>query len=123
MIELTEDGEEDVDAQIGTAATLKEDAQRREEDGKDDLADIAVISYISYRVFDELSFCSPSRRMAWRSKIELDRTQRADDVMGRQSFRSTTIDSLQRQQRREEDAYLAVKGMMKELVVRRRKLV
>lgn len=39
---LTEDSEEDVDEEISTAATLEEDTQRGEDDGKDDLADIAV---------------------------------------------------------------------------------
>lgn len=39
---VTEDGEQDVDQKITTAATLEEDTQRWEEDGKDDLADIAV---------------------------------------------------------------------------------
>jgi hypothetical protein len=39
--EVTEDSEEDVDEEISTAATLEEDTQRGEDDGKDDLADIA----------------------------------------------------------------------------------
>ena len=34
-------GQEDVDEEIGTAATLEEDTQRRQEDGKQDLADVA----------------------------------------------------------------------------------
>jgi len=38
---VTEDREQNVDAQIGAAATLKEDTQRWEEDGEDDLADVA----------------------------------------------------------------------------------
>lgn len=38
---LTEDGEKDVDQKISAAAALKEDTQRRKNDGKDDLADIA----------------------------------------------------------------------------------
>jgi hypothetical protein len=45
--EVTEDGEQDVDEEVGSAATLKEDTQRREEDGKEDLADIAVDTIIS----------------------------------------------------------------------------
>jgi hypothetical protein len=39
---LTQDGEEDVDEEIGAATTLEEDTHGREDDGKDDLADIAV---------------------------------------------------------------------------------
>lgn len=34
--------EDDVQAELASAADLEEDTQRREEDGKDDLADIAV---------------------------------------------------------------------------------
>lgn len=39
---VTKDGQQNVDEEIGTATTLKEDTKRREDDGKDDLADIAV---------------------------------------------------------------------------------
>lgn len=38
---VTKDRQEDVDQEVGTAATLKEDSERRENDGKDDLANIA----------------------------------------------------------------------------------
>lgn len=34
-------GQEDVDEEISTAAALEEDTQRRQEDGKQDLADVA----------------------------------------------------------------------------------
>ena len=37
----TKDGEEDVDEEISTASALEEDSERREEDGNDDLADVA----------------------------------------------------------------------------------
>ena len=40
---VTQDGEENVDAEVGTAAALKEDTDGREDDGKDDLADVAVM--------------------------------------------------------------------------------
>jgi hypothetical protein len=39
---LTKDGETDVDKQVDTAALLKEDTQRREDDGKDDLANVTI---------------------------------------------------------------------------------
>jgi len=39
--QVTQDGQQDVDEEIGTAAALQEDTQRREDDGKNDLADIA----------------------------------------------------------------------------------
>ena len=38
---VTEDGQEDVDEQVGAAATLKEDAERGQDDGDDDLDDVA----------------------------------------------------------------------------------
>jgi hypothetical protein len=39
----TEDGQEEVDEEVGAAATLKEDTERREQDGEDDLDDVAVV--------------------------------------------------------------------------------
>jgi hypothetical protein len=38
---VTKDGEEDVDQEIRAATTLEEDTERWEDDGKDDLADVA----------------------------------------------------------------------------------
>jgi hypothetical protein len=38
----TEDGQEQVDEEVGAAATLKEDTERRKQDGEDDLDDVAV---------------------------------------------------------------------------------
>ena len=37
---VTQDGQQDVDEKVGIATSFKEDTQRREDDGKDDLADI-----------------------------------------------------------------------------------
>jgi len=37
---ITQDGQEDVDEEVGIASTLKENTKRREEDGEDDLDDI-----------------------------------------------------------------------------------
>lgn len=48
--DVTEDGEEDVDEEVGTAAALEEDADGGEEDGEDDLADVAG-GGVSLRVF------------------------------------------------------------------------
>lgn len=45
--DVTQNGEQDVDEQVGAATTLKEDTQRWQEDGKDDLADVAVGSVVS----------------------------------------------------------------------------
>lgn len=36
----TQDGQGDVDEQVDTAAALEEDTQRREEEGKDDFANV-----------------------------------------------------------------------------------
>ena len=38
---VTEDGQQDVDEEVGVASALKEDTQRWEDDGKKDLADVA----------------------------------------------------------------------------------
>lgn len=39
---VAQDGQEDVDEEVGIASALEEDAQRRNEDGEDDLDDVAV---------------------------------------------------------------------------------
>lgn len=40
----TQDGQTDVDQEVSTTSALQEDTQRRQDDGEDDLADIAVES-------------------------------------------------------------------------------
>jgi len=37
---VSEEGQQDVDEQVGTAATLKEDTKRWEDNGDDDFADV-----------------------------------------------------------------------------------
>ena len=39
--DVTQAGQDDVDEEIGAAAALEEDTERREEDGEDDLDDVA----------------------------------------------------------------------------------
>jgi hypothetical protein len=39
--DITQDGEQDVDQEISSAAALQEDTQRWEDDGKNDFADVA----------------------------------------------------------------------------------
>lgn len=39
--DVTEDSQQNVDEEVGAAATLKEDTEWWEDDGKNDLADIA----------------------------------------------------------------------------------
>ena len=46
---VTEAGQQDVDEDIGTAATLEEDTERWEDDGENNLADIAIESISSVR--------------------------------------------------------------------------
>lgn len=62
----TEDGQEDVDQEVGTAAALKEDAEGREDDGEDDLEDVAEsgISTLSSRRQPTLDTCA--RERTWR---------------------------------------------------------
>jgi len=40
--DVTQDGEKDVNEEVGVAAALEEDTNGREEDGKNDLEDVAV---------------------------------------------------------------------------------
>lgn len=42
--QVTQDGEQDVDEEISIAPALKEYTNGRQNDGKDDLADIAVLA-------------------------------------------------------------------------------
>lgn len=39
--DVTQNGQQNVDEEVGTKASLEEDAERRENDGKNDLADVA----------------------------------------------------------------------------------
>ena len=39
---VTEDGQQDVDEEVGIAATLKEDTKRGQNNGEDDLDDVAA---------------------------------------------------------------------------------
>jgi len=56
--DITQDRQEDVDEQVGSATALKEDAQWREKDSEDDLADVAcgeshLDGFFVTRFFDE----------------------------------------------------------------------
>jgi hypothetical protein len=61
---VTKDGQQDVDEKVGATATLKEDTKRREEDGDDDLDDVAAIE-VSTRV---VVVCVPRAAPADRSR-------------------------------------------------------
>jgi len=45
---VSQDGEEDIDEEIRVATTLKENTEWREQDGEDDLDDIAVEGCCQY---------------------------------------------------------------------------
>jgi len=45
---VTQDGEEDVDEEVRIATALKEDTERRDEDGEDDLDNVAVRARSQY---------------------------------------------------------------------------
>lgn len=47
---VTENGQEQVDEEVGAAATLEEDSERWEEDGEDDLDDVAVRLLLALRI-------------------------------------------------------------------------
>lgn len=45
--DVTEDCQQDVDEEVGATATLEEDTDGREDDGKEDLADVAAKEQVS----------------------------------------------------------------------------
>jgi len=45
---VSQDGEENVDQEIRTTTSLKEDTKRGEDDGNNDLADVAVRYILSF---------------------------------------------------------------------------
>lgn len=61
---VTQNREEDVDQEVRVAAALKKDTERRKEDGKNDLADIAVITSMSARAhsLNQDDYCMLKRR-------------------------------------------------------------
>lgn len=81
---VTQDSQQDVDQEVSTASALEEDTKRREDDGKNDLADIAVAG-VSFLLCNEALAHQKRARAsgAWQSG----------------------------------QSYLAVKGMMSELVL------
>lgn len=70
----TEDGQEQVDEEVGAAATLKEDTERREHDGADDLDDVAegllagvtVVLFVSLVAFAWLANAAATERLTIR---------------------------------------------------------
>lgn len=56
---VAQNRQQDVDEQVGTAAALEEDAERGQDDGEDDLDDVAVMGGgVSRRIWDGVC-CSP----------------------------------------------------------------
>jgi hypothetical protein len=62
--DVTQNREQDVDEQVGAAATLEEDSQRREEDGKNDLEDVAVGRRIMVSTLDSADCVGGERNAA-----------------------------------------------------------
>jgi hypothetical protein len=83
---VTENGEQDVDQEVGIAAALEEDTDRWQEDGEDDLDDVADDGRL-------VSNCKNKRRgYSWR--------------------RDSATPAVQRRMGRGVQAYLPVKGML-----------
>ena len=61
----TKDGQEQVDEEVSAAATLKEDTERREQDGEDDLDDVAGLVLACGTAVVRLT---PPSRVATRAK-------------------------------------------------------
>jgi len=63
--DVTQNGKTNVDEQISAASSLQEDTQRREDDGKDDLADVAVV-HVSIAIIwhSEYSDCDRASQAA-----------------------------------------------------------
>lgn len=45
--DVTQDGQQDVDEEVGIATALKEDTERGQDDGEDDLDDVAAVMSVS----------------------------------------------------------------------------
>jgi hypothetical protein len=103
--EVTQDGEQDVDEEITAASALEEDTDRREDDGKDDLADVAVLVSITVLTWLVVSPSAPAGRQILSMSRMCGRygtsviTQRKPRQMTRRTGSKMA-------------AYLAVKGMM-----------
>ena len=60
--DVAQDCQEDVDEEVGITTALEEDTKRWEDDGENDLADIAVVPKVS-RVLHNLRFLTSSLRV------------------------------------------------------------
>jgi hypothetical protein len=58
---VTEDGQQDVDEEVGIATTLEEDTERRDEDGEDDLDDVAEAKVRRLCMSEAAGWEKPSR--------------------------------------------------------------
>lgn len=94
--DVTEDGEEDVDEQVCAAAALEEDADGGEEDGEDDLADVAGVG-VSCGEFENGG--------GWGGCVA------SIAVLGEVDLRAAG--GFEAGERMERGSYLAVKAMMK----------
>jgi hypothetical protein len=74
---VTQDGQTDVDEQVGTTSALQEDTHGREDDGEDDLADVAAVLlvvelsqewYGRIRVLTHMARSVALRPTAWKTR-------------------------------------------------------
>jgi hypothetical protein len=63
----TQDGQTDVDQEVGTTSALQEDTQRRQDDGENDLADVTVKSSQPWCSLE----CDRNRKLARASRVVL----------------------------------------------------
>ncbi len=52
---ITKDRQQDVNEEIGTTASLEEDTERRKDDGKNDLANVAGTKSVTLQFHEALS--------------------------------------------------------------------
>lgn len=71
--DVTENGQEDVDEEVGTTATLEEHTKRRKDDGDNDLDDVAADVSVTSRFL-------PFRRVHSAGRVVIRRTY--DPVKG-----------------------------------------
>jgi hypothetical protein len=63
--DITENGQANVNEQVGTTSALQEDAQWREDNGKDDLANVAVSREVSMSITPCLQNEGVEPRSCW----------------------------------------------------------
>ena len=113
--DVTQDCEQDVDEEVGAAAALQENAERREDDGKDDLADIANKQRNQLTM---LALSLKSAGVEGSGGGDEARVEKLRKLWGRQEPPPPRLAMLSSAK----TPYLAVKGMMIDICVERTSL-